>query len=95
MHDTHHIYTKNEMVGKRHPFYVGTAGQRSGPNVYKGMTAGAIASGSELRKELERTLLSRYHGAGVVVDETLEVLEILGHSNPAALLLAISVPPWI
>ena len=35
-----------------------------------------------LRKELERTLLSRYRGAGVVVDETLEVLEILGDTAP-------------
>ena len=37
---------------------------------------------SDLRKELERTLLSRYNGAGVVVDETLEVLEILGQTAP-------------
>src|SRR4029077_17960642 len=27
-------------------------------------------------------LLSRYHGAGVVVNETLEVLEILGQAAP-------------
>ncbi len=36
----------------------------------------------DLRKELERTLLSRYKGAGVVVNETLEVLEILGKTAP-------------
>ena len=82
VHDTHHIYTKNEMVGRRYPFYAGTAGHRSGTNVYKGMPVAEIASGGDLRKELERTLLSRYHGAGVVVNETLEVLEILGQAAP-------------
>jgi CheY-like chemotaxis protein len=85
---THHIYTKNEMVGKRHPFYAGTGGQPRGTNVYKGIPAGELAGGGGLRKELERTLLSRYHGAGVVVDETLEVLEILGQTAPY-----LSLPP--
>jgi PAS domain S-box-containing protein len=90
MQGTAHIYTKNEMVGKRHPFYAGTAGQRRGANVYRGIPAGEIPSGSDLRKELERTLLSRYHGAGVVVDETLEVLEILGQTAPY-----LALPPGI
>ena len=36
----------------------------------------------DVRKEVDRILLSKYSPAGVVVDEDLEVLEIRGKANP-------------
>ena len=38
--------------------------------------------GVDVRKEVDRILLSRYSPAGVVVDEELEVLEIRGKTSP-------------
>jgi two-component system, chemotaxis family, CheB/CheR fusion protein len=82
---TQHIYTKNETVAKRRPLYAGTIGPRRGTHPDQrlpGVRAGELGSSSDLRKQLERRLLSRYRGAGVVVDQTLEVLEILGQTAP-------------
>ncbi len=79
---THSTYTKNETAAKRHPLFAGGIGPRRSADASKRVSAGELAKSSELRRELERTLLSRYNGAGVVVDETLEVLEILGETAP-------------
>ena len=38
--------------------------------------------GADVRKEVDRILLSKYSPAGVVVDEDLEVIEIRGKANP-------------
>jgi two-component system, chemotaxis family, CheB/CheR fusion protein len=62
---------------------LGAASPRRSTEVYKGVAgtpAAAVAKGVDLRKETERVLLARYSGAGVVVDETLEVLETFGQT---------------
>jgi two-component system, chemotaxis family, CheB/CheR fusion protein len=46
------------------------------------------ADGADLVKETERALLARYVGTGIVVDETLEVLEIVGRMPPCLRLTA-------
>jgi two-component system CheB/CheR fusion protein len=82
---THSIYTKIEMVGKARQLYDWALGLRRSPDAYErmaGLPASQVPKGIDLRKELERTVLSRYSGAGVVVDGALEVLEILGQSGP-------------
>jgi two-component system CheB/CheR fusion protein len=79
------IYTKKEVAGKRHLLPAEAVGPRRSADVYKGATGippGELTNNIELRRELERTLLARYGRAGVVVDETLEVLEILGQTAP-------------
>ena len=38
--------------------------------------------GVDVRKEVDRILLSKYSPAGVVVDDDLEVLEIRGKASP-------------
>ncbi len=71
------IYTKNEIpTGSRSPnFYApGSAGHRARP-VVRNFTDG-------FRPELDRTLSSRYGGTGVIVDENLKVLEIIGQPAP-------------
>ncbi len=70
------IFTRNETLGRRHPLYA--AGHRSRLRAQ----AGEVRNDIDLRKEAERILLSRYNGAGIVVDETLEVLEIIGRTPP-------------
>jgi PAS domain S-box-containing protein len=47
-----------------------------------GIAAGKLVTDVDLRKELERTLLSGYVRVGLVVDATLTVLEILGLATP-------------
>ena len=81
----HSIYIKNEMMGKRPALYAFAAGPRRSAGFYRrmaGIPGGELVKSSDLRKELERTLLSRFNGAGVVVDETLDVLEIVGQTAP-------------
>jgi two-component system CheB/CheR fusion protein len=79
------IYTRNATLGKQHPLYAGAAGARRRADVYRG-AAGApadkLARDTGLREQLERALLARYSGAGVVVDASLEVLEVLGQTVP-------------
>jgi hypothetical protein len=92
--DARSIYTRNEIVGKRQALYAGAAGPRRSTEVYKGVVgtpAAAVAKGGDLRKETERVLLARYSGAGVVVDETLEVLETFGQTGPSLIRL-VSAP---
>ena len=44
--------------------------------------AAELWDGVDLRKEVDRILLSKYSPAGVVVDENLEVVEIRGKTSP-------------
>jgi chemotaxis methyl-accepting protein methylase/chemotaxis response regulator CheB/signal transduction histidine kinase len=79
------IYTKNETVSNRRPSYAGAVATHRNADAYQRMSgtpAGELGKGIDRRRELERAPLSRYNGSGVVVDETLEVLETLGHIAP-------------
>ncbi|HMJ21507.1 MAG TPA: protein-glutamate O-methyltransferase CheR, partial [Terriglobales bacterium] len=79
------IYVKSETVGEaRLPLYTGPAGSHRSTNVHKRTEtpAGVLLTGVDVRKELALTLLSRYNSAAVVVDGTLEVLEVLGDATP-------------
>jgi two-component system, chemotaxis family, CheB/CheR fusion protein len=83
--DAGSIYTRNETTGKHQALYACAVGPRRRTEVYKGVAgipAAEVAKGVDLRKEMERVLLARYSGAGVVVDETLEVLETFGQTAP-------------
>jgi two-component system CheB/CheR fusion protein len=85
MQGTRSIYTKNETVGKRHALYAMAASPRRSAGFYPrvaGVPVGELTKSGDLRKGLERTLLSRFNGAGVVVDETLDVLEVIGQTAP-------------
>jgi two-component system CheB/CheR fusion protein len=81
----HRIYAKRETARKPHPFPAGARGSRRG--VPAGSNAAAppaaeLWGGLDVRKEVDRILLSKYSPAGVVVDDDLEVLEIRGKASP-------------
>jgi two-component system CheB/CheR fusion protein len=78
------IYTKNETDAKRYLLYAGAAGSGGRADQKKAaeVAAGEPANRVDLRKGVERALLSRYSGAGVIVDDSLEVLEIIGRTPP-------------
>ena len=82
------IYTKNETKGEGHRVYAAIAGasRSATANQTVAGTPAGLANSAGLRKELERTLLSKHGGAGVVVDENLEVLEIMGQAAPYLIL---------
>ena len=81
----HRIYARRESAGKPHLLRAAARGPRRG-----GVAAGSAptARGSSLwesgdvRKEVDRILLSKYSPAGVVVDEDLDVIEIRGKAGP-------------
>ena len=68
------IFTKKEIAGRARFPYGGAPGQDRS-------TSPAVIS-ENLQKKLANALLSRYRGAGVVVDERLEVLEVIGQTAP-------------
>ncbi len=79
----HRIYVRRETTRKPYPF-------RSGSGAAFGVAASGTRAaeppsegwdGTDVRREVDRLLLSRYSPAGVVVDEDLEVLEIRGKAN--------------
>jgi two-component system CheB/CheR fusion protein len=80
----HRIFTKRETSRKPHSFPAGTRGLRRA--VPAGSPSAATASGLwdgvDVRKEVDRILLSKYSPAGVVVDDNLEVIEIRGKASP-------------
>ena len=80
----HRIYAKRETARKPHLFHGAARGSRRGAPA--GSTSAAPApelwDGVDVRKEVDRILLSKYSPAGVVVDEDLEVLEIRGKASP-------------
>jgi two-component system CheB/CheR fusion protein len=80
----HRIYAKREISRKSHLFANGSRGSRPG---IAGTNAPALPRPElwdrvDLRKQVDRILLSKYSPAGVVVDENLEVLEIRGKASP-------------
>ena len=54
----------------------------TGNDVATGIEDGGLAASVDPRTELARALLRRYNSAAVIVDKTLEVLEILGQTSP-------------
>jgi two-component system, chemotaxis family, CheB/CheR fusion protein len=75
----HRIYAKRGTAGRR---YIGFhRAVEPGEKTVKAPVAG-FREGVDVRKEVDRILLSRYSPAGVVVDERLEVLEIRGRAAP-------------
>ncbi len=68
------IFTKNEITGRARLRYGGVPGPDR--------SSVPAATSDSLRKKLANALLSRYRGAGVVVDDKLEVLEIIGQTAP-------------
>lgn len=79
----HRIFAKRSKA-RRPPLYHGAissprpGGGRSGA---REAHASQSWTGSDLRREVDRILLSRFSPAGVLVDENLEVLEVRGQAN--------------
>ena len=80
----HRIYAKREGARKSHVFPSGARGSRRGVGPDGAATARPVElwDAADLRKKVDRILLSRYSPAGVVVDENLEVIEIRGKASP-------------
>ncbi len=81
----HRIYAKRETARKPHVFPAGARGSR--PSAAAGVKAAVhpaqgLWDGGDVRKEVERILLSKYSPPGVVVDDDLEVIEIRGKAGP-------------
>ena len=82
---TRSVYIRNETVGTRHSSYASAFGFRRAESAYTKvprLPAGEVTSNIDLRKDAERKLLSLSNRAGIVVDKTLEVLEIVGRTPP-------------
>ena len=81
----HRIYAKRETARKPHLFpraaavHAGTARPAAAPRT---APAPELWDGVDVRKEVDRILLSKYSPAGVVVDDDLEVIEIRGKASP-------------
>ena len=78
----HRIYAKRESARNPHPFHAGAVGLRSPGGKAAPLSAADLWDSGDVRKEVDRVLLTRYSPAGVVVDEDLEVLEIRGKAGP-------------
>jgi signal transduction histidine kinase/CheY-like chemotaxis protein len=79
------ICGKRETVRKPHLFPMGPrALRRDAPAVGNAAAPPALEpwGGIDVRKEVDRILLSKYSPAAVVVDEDLEVIEIRGKASP-------------
>jgi two-component system, chemotaxis family, CheB/CheR fusion protein len=79
----HRIYSKRQAAKKPKLFHA--LGSRRG--TVAGSTPQASArrpsgDGADVRKEVDLILLSRYSPSGVLVNEDLEVIEILGKASP-------------
>lgn len=79
----HRIYAKRE-TAKRPHFPSGARNSRWSPAAGGNAATAPVPKlwgGVEVRKEVDRVLLSKYSPAGVVVDDDLEVLEIRGKAG--------------
>ena len=80
----HRIYARRETAKRPYPFpAVARASRQAAPA--DGAIAGPAPESwghADVRKEVDRVLLSKYSPAGVVVDEDLEVIEIRGDAGP-------------
>ncbi|MGA9625965.1 MAG: chemotaxis protein CheB, partial [Bryobacteraceae bacterium] len=74
----HRIYARRETARKPRAFPVPAAAARKPAQP----PAPEVWGGVDVRKEVDRILLSKYSPAGVVVDEDLEVVEIRGNAGP-------------
>lgn len=86
----HRIYAKRDLARKPHLSY--SAARDSRRLVPAGSTSASSAQqlwdGTDVRKEVDRIVLSKYSPAGVLVDEGLDVLEIRGKASPYLALAA-------
>ncbi len=80
----HRIYSRRETARKPHPFPAAARASRQAEPARGASTEPpqALWSHADVRKEVDRLLLSKYSPAGVVVDEDLEVIEIRGNAGP-------------
>ena len=80
----HRIYAKRETARKPHLFPASSRSSHRKAPVDGASAAPApkLWEGVDVRKEVDRILLSKYSPAGVVVDGDLEVLEIRGKASP-------------
>jgi two-component system CheB/CheR fusion protein len=77
------IYARRETAGKPRVFHAAGRGSRRETAADGGTLMAAPSwNGSDVQKEVDRILLSKYSPAGVVVDRDLEVLEIRGKASP-------------
>jgi two-component system CheB/CheR fusion protein len=80
----HRIYTKRTATRKPDLFPQGIRGPRRGipaSGAPAAPQASELWNTADVRKEVDRILLSKYSPAGVVVDEDLEVIEIRGKAG--------------
>jgi two-component system, chemotaxis family, CheB/CheR fusion protein len=79
----HRIFAKRETARRPYLLHAGvrTAPQRTGTSS-NAATLSKPWNSVDVRKEVDRIMLSKYSPAGVVVDENLEVLEIRGKASP-------------
>jgi two-component system CheB/CheR fusion protein len=81
----HRIYAKRETARTPHLFPAGArASRRVTPASSNAAAPPApeLWGGVDVRKEVDRILLSKYSPAGVVVDDDLEVIEFRGNASP-------------
>jgi two-component system CheB/CheR fusion protein len=79
----HRIYARRETARKPHVFHARARESRRETAADGGAPmAPQLWDGADMRKEVDRILLSKYSPTGVVVDEDLEVLEIRGKASP-------------
>jgi two-component system CheB/CheR fusion protein len=81
----HRIYVKRDTARKPHLFLPGGRDSRRTPAQVGDAARGRateVWGVVDMRKEIDRILLSKYSPAGVVVDDALEVLEIRGKASP-------------
>ena len=72
----HRIYARRE-TARRPRAFTPAAPHKPAP-----VPAAESRGGPDIRKEVDRILLSKYSPAGVVVDENLEIVEIRGNAGP-------------
>jgi two-component system CheB/CheR fusion protein len=79
----HRIYARRETARKAHLFPAAVRGsRRRAAGGVSAAPAAGLWDGADVRKEVDRILLSKYSPAGLVVDEDLEVIEIRGKASP-------------
>ncbi len=77
----HRVYARRDTARKPYTGFRKAAAGAGGAKAARAPGA-ELWDGVQVRKEVDRILLSRYSPAGVVVDEGLEVLEIRGRAAP-------------
>ena len=80
----HKIYAKREIAGRPHRFPARAGIARRGADTSKAAAQAPIAGlrDGDMGRAVDRILLSRYSPAAVLVDESLEVLEVRGDATP-------------